>query len=209
MQLGSNLVCLPLRCVSVFVFFCCLGFFFVVTFQFLAPCERAAARGSVAFLSMENRWQGRAVMAGWKKGRGGRAKRKRERKEKNKLAHWDPLQRTWSQWECVRVTKVCARLLRCVTVCVFLSAPLALSGVRDDELSLSSAGHDADVQTVALCFSSFNKPLMETPGGLAVSHLLKTNKQTNQVTSWCLMTRACPGGDDETRDFSEKEQGGT
>lgn len=55
-----------------------------------------------------------------------------------------------------------------MSLCVFLSAPLALSGVRDDELSLSSAGHDADVQTAALCFSSFNKPLTETPGGLAV-----------------------------------------
>lgn len=72
-------MCLPLRCGL--VFFAVKDFF--VTFQFLAPCECTA--GSVAFHSMENRWQGRAVMAGWKKGREVRAKRKRERKEETNL----------------------------------------------------------------------------------------------------------------------------
>lgn len=164
MQLGSNLVCLPLQCVS--VFFCCLGFFFVSLFSFWHRVNALQPEGALS--SSVWRTDGKAG-PWWLAGRKEEGVEQKEReKERRKWtctlrptpAHVIPV----SVW----VTQKCVLDCWVVSLCVFLSAPLARSGVWDDEVSLSSAGHDADVQTVALCFSSFNEPLMETPGGLAV-----------------------------------------
>lgn len=111
-------------------------------------------------------------LAGRKEERLEQKEREKERRKRTCTLKTNTSARDPSESVCV--SQKCVLDCWVVSLCVFLSAPLARSGVWDDEVSLSSAGHDADVQTVALCFSSFNKPLMETPPGLAVDPAVLT-----------------------------------
>lgn len=150
-----------------FCVFCCLGFFFLSLFSFWHRVNALQPEG--ALRSSVWRTDGKAGpwwLAGRKEEGVEQKEREKERRKTN--LHTETHSSARDPSESVCVSQKCVLDCWVVSLCVFLSAPLARSGVRDDELSLSSAGHDADVQTVALCFSTCNKPLTETPGSLAV-----------------------------------------
>lgn len=154
---------------SIFFFF-----FFTPIDNFCHHVKTPAARGSAVFHSMDNRWQGRTEMAAWKKSR-----------KKKRLTHWD------SHWDpaehSTQSPNESDRGSVCLSVCIYVWWVVSLRVLVKAVCmlwcvwwgKLSSAGWTTQTYTLVfaewlvgevLCFSCFNKCLMDSPHCVAAVH---------------------------------------